>query len=72
MKASERRYWGTGMPALVVALVYSAMPYWCADGLLCSLWGGLLMFLTIVFGAAFGVALALVWAEKDKERQSRS
>lgn len=72
MKMSERRYWVTGMSALAAALLYSTIPDWCVDGWVCRLLGGLLMFLTILFGAALGVALALLWRERDKERQSRS
>ena len=61
-----------GMSVLVVAVVHSMMPEWCTDGWICRFLDGFIMFLMILFGAALGAALALLWGESGRERQSRS
>ena len=73
MKTPKRWYWVMGMFVLAVALTHSTIiPELCADGLVCRILDGFFMFLTILFGAALGAALALLWGERGRERQSRS
>ncbi len=67
MNKLDRRYWICAGIALTGAMMTSFIE--CStNNYVCKSLDGFFLFLTIIFGAGFGIALSQVWAEKDKKK----
>ena len=67
MNKLDRRFWVCAGLALVGAMVTSYIECPTND-VVCRVMDGFFLFMTVIFGAGFGIALSQRWAENDKNR----
>ena len=59
------RYYVSGLVTLFAAIAYHYIPDQGVVGVPHEALKGFMMFLVAIFGAVFGVSLALLWKERD-------
>lgn len=69
MNKLNRRYWACAILALIGAMGTSHIECSTND-YVCKSLDGFFLFMTIIFGAGFGIALAHVWAERDRRNKN--